>query len=125
LSPEPLKEYELVRELQEPTDRLLFCIAEALRRGYTAAKIVELTRVDAFFIDRIHRLVRMEDEIRTFGLDDDRLLRAKRLGFSDEDLGRRTGASDLLIRERRRALGIEPGFNMVDTCAGEFEAATP
>ncbi len=125
LSPEPLKEYELVRELQEPTDRLLFCIAEALRRGYTVAKIVELTHVDGFFIDRIQALVRMEDEIRTNGLDDDRLLKAKRLGFSDEDLGRRTGTPGLLIRERRQALGIEPGFNMVDTCAGEFEAATP
>ena len=29
------------------------------------------------------------------------------------------------MRERRKALGVEAVYNLVDTCAAEFEAYTP
>jgi carbamoyl-phosphate synthase large subunit len=49
----------------------------------------------------------------------------KRLGFSDRQLGSLRGETEKELRERRHALGVRPTFHMVDTCAGEFPAATP
>jgi carbamoyl-phosphate synthase large subunit len=54
-----------------------------------------------------------------------RLRRLKQLGFSDARLGFLSGLSADEVRGMRRRLGILPTFKLVDTCAGEFEAATP
>jgi carbamoyl-phosphate synthase large subunit len=51
--------------------------------------------------------------------------RMKRNGFSDAQLGRLRGESEAEVRERRWEWGIRPAYNVVDTCAGEFPAATP
>ena len=53
------------------------------------------------------------------------LWRAKRHGFSDPQLAAAVGATEGEVRTRRRALGVEPVYRSVDTCAGEFEASTP
>jgi carbamoyl-phosphate synthase large subunit len=50
---------------------------------------------------------------------------AKRWGFSDAQIGALTGSDELEVRKRRAALGIEPVYKLVDTCAAEFEAYTP
>jgi carbamoyl-phosphate synthase large subunit len=50
---------------------------------------------------------------------------AKRAAFSDHDIAVLTGASEKAVRRRRHALGLRPGFAMVDTCAAEFAAETP
>jgi carbamoyl-phosphate synthase large subunit len=55
-----------------------------------------------------------------------RLLReAKRMGFADRTIAELSGASERAIRDLRKRLGIVPVYKMVDTCAAEFEAATP
>ena len=51
--------------------------------------------------------------------------RMKRLGFSDKQLGRLRGESETQVRTLRYKLGVRPTYHMVDTCAGEFPAATP
>ncbi|MBR2189280.1 MAG: carbamoyl-phosphate synthase large subunit [Eubacterium sp.] len=53
------------------------------------------------------------------------LLRAKQLGFPDAVIGRLAGMEEQQIRRIRRHAGIEAAFNMVDTCAAEFDAETP
>src|SRR4029077_13512035 len=53
------------------------------------------------------------------------LLAAKRVGISDARLGALTGASEAAVRRHRDALGVQPVFKTVDTCAGEFPARTP
>jgi len=58
-------------------------------------------------------------------VDRTELLRMKRWGFSDVQLARLRGETEDAVRERRWAMGIHPVYNMVDTCAGEFPAATP
>lgn len=125
LDREPLIEYELIRELQEPTDRLLFCIAEAIRRGYTVNKVAQLTMIDPFFIAKIAHLVSLEHHMATTGVSVDILRRAKKLGFSDRFIASITGTTPDAIRTYRYKEGIRPGFSMVDTCAGEFKAITP
>ncbi|UCF70890.1 MAG: carbamoyl-phosphate synthase large subunit [candidate division WOR-3 bacterium] len=123
--PEPVKEHELIRQLEEPTDRLLFCIAEALRRGYTVKKISQLSSIDPFFITKIAKVIGVEKRIHKEKLNADLLYEAKRIGFADEEIARLVNKPVEEIRSYRESCGIVPHFNMVDTCAGEFEAITP
>src|SRR5690606_15079647 len=58
-------------------------------------------------------------------MDADTLRRAKRTGFTDEQIGSMVGRSREEIADLRRSLKIIPTFKMVDTCAAEFEATTP
>ncbi len=59
------------------------------------------------------------------GVMREQLRRMKRLGFSDSQLARLRGVTEKAVRELRWALDVRPTYQMVDTCAGEFPAATP
>ncbi|HOT62080.1 MAG TPA: carbamoyl-phosphate synthase large subunit, partial [Treponemataceae bacterium] len=62
----------------------------------------------------------------SFGEKDyDTLLAAKVAGFPDREIARLLGAPEREVKYLRGRLGIKPAFNMVDTCAAEFEALTP
>lgn len=73
----------------------------------------------------MRNIVSMEARLRTDGLTEANLLQAKKWGFTDRTIGRLTGKEEFAIREERKTLGILPTHKMVDTCAAEFEAATP
>src|SRR6266498_4608695 len=64
LEPEPWSEEDLIRELREPTDKRIYAVAEALRRGYPVGKIAALTAWNPFFIQKIANLVEMEGKLR-------------------------------------------------------------
>ena len=53
------------------------------------------------------------------------LAKAKSLGFSDRQIAHLTGTSEGQVRALRHELGLAPSYRLVDTCAAEFEAATP
>ena len=53
-------------------------------------------------------------------MDKDKIRKAKQMGFLDRQIG-----DEDAIREERKKEGILPTYKMVDTCAGEFDAATP
>jgi len=125
LEPDNWKEYELIREIQEPTDRFIFAVAEALRRGYTKKKISELSYVDEFFIAKIENIVKMEKMIKKQGLSVQLINQAKKMGFSDMYISKISGIPVDEITAKRFENNITPAFNIVDTCAGEFEAYTP
>ncbi len=124
-APEPIIEYELIKELQQPTDRLLFCMAEALRRGYSLGKVAELTKIDRFFIQKISKIISLEKELTKDPLNKSLLKKAKVLGYSDQTIAQLCGQTADHVREMRNSYDLRPGFNMVDTCAGEFKAITP
>jgi carbamoyl-phosphate synthase large subunit len=52
-------------------------------------------------------------------------LRAKRLGFPDTTVGTLADLLPEQVRQHRQDWGLRPVYKMVDTCAAEFEAATP
>jgi len=58
-------------------------------------------------------------------MDKDLLAKAKSLGFSDPQIAHLTQRTEDEVRAERKALGLVPGFRLVDTCAAEFEAYTP
>ncbi|MCJ7489144.1 MAG: carbamoyl-phosphate synthase large subunit, partial [Thermoplasmata archaeon] len=116
---------ELLRLLGTPTDVRLFAIAEALRRGLGHDLVCGLTGWDPFFTEKIERIVRVEEKLVKEGLGEESLRLAKRFGFGDDYLAHLTGTDEETIADLRREHGIIATFKMVDTCAAEFEAATP
>ncbi|MGC9393927.1 MAG: carbamoyl-phosphate synthase large subunit [Anaerolineae bacterium] len=114
--------------LASPTPERLSYVFAALRSGYTVDDIHELTRIDRWFLTEMAQFVALEAEMRRLSwdaLDRDTLLQAKLWGFSDVELGELWDRSGEEVRLRRAALDVRPVFKMVDTCAAEFEAATP
>lgn len=116
---------EIREELYKVDDRRLFVIAEAIRRGITYEEIKQITKIDLWFIDKIAILVEMEQELAGKPLTVELLERAKRLGYPDRVISELTGESADEIKEMRKQNGIVAAYKMVDTCAAEFDAATP
>ncbi|AKB46456.1 Carbamoyl-phosphate synthase large chain [Methanosarcina sp. Kolksee] len=111
--------------LKTPTSERLFVIFDALERGMSVKEIAELSSINPFFISKIKRIVDMEKRIRAEELTPDLLREAKRMGFPDTRLAELTDRTRQEISDLRHTAGILATFKMVDTCAAEFEAATP
>lgn len=116
---------ELIERLKIVDDQRIFVIAEAIRKGIDYDTIHDITKVDVWFIDKIAILVEMEQKLRTSELTVDLLKEAKRIEFPDNVIAQLTGKTTEEIRNMRYDNGIVAAFKMVDTCAAEFEAATP
>ncbi len=116
---------EEVRSLLEnPTDERIFAIYQALKRGMSAEEIAKITGIEPYFLFRIENIIAMEAEIGA-ELNFETLRKAKRTGFTDEQIASIVGKSREEITDMRIKLGIIPTYKMVDTCAAEFEAKTP
>ena len=109
----------------EPTDLRLWAVMAALRRGIAPQKINEKTHIDMWFLDKMVNIVNMEKRLLSQPLTPDFLREAKRMGFSDEMIGTLADRLTEQIREQRQEWKIRPVYKMVDTCAAEFDAATP
>ncbi|HEX5726042.1 MAG TPA: carbamoyl-phosphate synthase large subunit [Longimicrobiaceae bacterium] len=112
--------------LRRPSPERVFHVKRALLAGFSIEEVAELTAYDPWFVAQLRQLVEAEAAYAALpeaGRDD--LLRMKRLGFADAQLARLRGEDETAVRERRWALGVHPVYNRVDTCAGEFPAATP
>jgi len=134
-----VSDVRLEEGLAVPTDERLFFIAEAFRRGMMVEEIHALSHIDPWFLHKIRRLVTMETRLRlaartiaaladTFDSNDPaaHLLRdAKRMGFTDRQIAECAGLTERDVRGVRNGLKFLPVYKTVDTCAAEFEAATP
>jgi len=109
----------------EPNDLRLWAIMAALRRGITPEAISEQTKIDRWFITKLETIVAMEGVLRSRPLAPELLRQAKRLGFSDEQIGALTGRTGEQVRQLRRQWDVQPVYKIVDTCAAEFDATTP
>jgi len=125
---------KLMLRLKEPNASRIFYIKYALQKGMGADEIVNITKIDPWFIDNIKQIVKLENqmtEVRTqkpdvvCHLPSGLLLKAKQYGFSDIQIADLTGSDELSVRELRKKQGIKAIFKLVDTCAAEFEAYTP
>ncbi len=118
---------ELAGLVAEPTPDRVFWLAEALRRGWEPGRVAALSGVDPWFVSRIADIVAAEARIASLGLaglDAPLMLAAKQMGFSDVQIGALTGHAEDTVRALRQILGVVPCVKTVDTCAGEFAAAT-
>ena len=122
--------------LREPTDKRIFIISKAMHKGYTIDQIHELTKIDKWFLQKLQHIVDIDQELHgKLGdkLTPELLLKAKIYGFTDFQIARATGLEDevknmhkaaMIIRQRRKQLGIEPVVKQIDTLAAEYPAHT-
>ncbi|WP_193104415.1 carbamoyl-phosphate synthase large subunit [Brachybacterium sp. FME24] len=125
---------ELMDAVRTPTDtrlvtisRILWAAAEGIvDPTETLDRLVEATWIDRWFLDQMLLVAELAAEIRTTEVLDAQLLRlAKRHGLSDDQIGLLRGQHGDVVKGVREALGINPVFKTVDTCAAEFASRTP
>ncbi len=120
-----LDDDELEDMLHKVDDRRIWVVAEALRRGVSYDHIHEITMIDKWFIDKLAIIVEMEEALKKGPLTPELLKQAKRIEFPDTVIERLTGMPQAEIKQMRYDNNIVAAYKMVDTCAAEFEAATP
>ncbi|MEW6142032.1 MAG: carbamoyl-phosphate synthase large subunit [Chloroflexota bacterium] len=108
-----------------PHDMRLWAVMAALRRGNTPEELSVRTGIDPWFTCKFLNIVQMERRLLKEPLSRDMLWEAKRLGFSDSVIGTLADRLPEQVRELRKTWRIIPVYKMVDTCAAEFDAATP
>jgi carbamoyl-phosphate synthase large subunit len=125
--------------LRRATAERPFQLKRALERGLPIGEIYQITGIDPWFLTQFAQLVDAErawaGEVAggagaepnggLGGVDAALMRRMKRMGFSDSQLARLRGVTEREVRDLRWQLGVRPTYQMVDTCAGEFPAATP
>lgn len=120
---------DLDTALAEPTDRRWLAVGQALlHENYTVDRVHDLTKIDKWFLYKLQNIVEMQKELEEvgslFGLNRDIISRAKKLGFSDKQIGLAVGSTELEVRARRKNFGIVPFVKKIDTLAAEFPAST-
>ncbi|MBK9169309.1 MAG: carbamoyl-phosphate synthase large subunit [Bryobacterales bacterium] len=115
-------------KLITPTPDRLNYIRFAFQQGHTVESVHEMTWIDPWFLRQMKEVIDFEAALSEETLEAasaDTLRKAKRFGLSDSKLARIWSTNELLVRQRRKELGVEPVFSRVDTCAAEFESHTP
>ncbi|MDD3861657.1 MAG: carbamoyl-phosphate synthase large subunit, partial [Candidatus Gracilibacteria bacterium] len=111
-------------DIKHPTPKRILVIAEALRQGWTVEKISKISGIDKWFLDKLKNIVEMEKELKKSPLTKERLLQAKKYGFSDKQIGIYKGVEAREIRDIRKKFGIFPAVKQIDTMAAEYPAST-
>ncbi len=106
----------------------LWLVGEAFRAGFSVRDLFSSSKIDPWFLGEIEEIIQAEEALKGRKIADlpaDELRELKSMGFSDRRLAALTGCTELMVRTRRKQLGVLPSFRKVDTCAAEFVANTP
>ena len=117
--PEATRE-QIERKLIVPNAERIFWLKVAFEQGWTIEEIFDATQIDPWFLENMRTIVEEGNDLANLDLR-----RAKKLGFSDVQIAHARGISQVDVRAERKEKGIIPTYRLVDTCAAEFEAATP
>ena len=110
-SADELKEY-----ISEFKDDNIFAIAQLMRMGTSVAELHDITKITAYFLEAIEKIVKMEKEVENNKGDIETLKAAKKMGFSDKYIAKLWGMSEIDVFEIRKEKNIFPVYKMVDTC---------
>lgn len=122
---EAFSDDEMLSYIKDGTDDRIYAIAELLRRKTDIGMICNATKIDMLFLEKIKNIVKTENKLREHIGDTDTLYAAKKLGFSDEFIGKLWGMTGEEIYKIREKRGMFPVYKMIDTCASEFESYIP
>ncbi|MDB4555643.1 carbamoyl-phosphate synthase large subunit [Akkermansiaceae bacterium] len=117
--PEASRE-QVERKLHVPNAERIFWLKVAFEQGWTIEEIFDATQIDPWFLENMRIIVEKGKDLSNLDLRT-----AKKLGFSDVQIAHARGISQDEVRAARKEKGIIPTYRLVDTCAAEFEAATP
>ena len=139
-------------ELVTARENRVFYIKAAFSLGWDIERVFRLTNIDPWFLDQLYEIfqeeLRFAAEYPKTGLTVENIRKMKEFGFADRQIGYIANKDELdelhskgatfqkkyslklkekenIVRRFRMENGITPGFRLVDTCAGEFEAYTP
>ena len=127
---------DIDKALKEPTDKRIFVIESAFRKGYSVDKVHELTKIDKWFLEKLYNLIVTAKELESYNALEDvplPLIRlAKEQGFSDFQIARAvlksemgdTEAANRKVRAIRKKNGILPVVKQIDTLGAEYPAMT-
>ncbi|MDO4633067.1 MAG: carbamoyl-phosphate synthase large subunit [Eubacteriales bacterium] len=107
------------------TDDRIYGLAELIRRRVLLSEIAQTTGIDLFFLQKIAKITQMEERLKAQKGDPGVLYEAKRIGFSDREIGKLWDHTAREIFELRKEKGMFPVYKMIDTCASEFESYIP
>ena len=132
-----LKIGDIDADLREPTDKRIFVISKAMHMAeYDIDKIHELTKIDKWFLQKLQHIIDIDERLKKQNIntiDADLLREAKVYGFTDFQIARALKLEGeygnmhkalLLVRNRRKQLGILPVVKQIDTLAAEYPAQT-
>lgn len=132
---------DIDKALHEPTDKRIFVISKAFRQGYTIDQIHDLTKIDKWFLQKLHNIIQTANELEAFPpvaenrkcdlpIGHDLMQKAKQQGFSDFQIARALWKDKMeekhmdWVRRYRKSLGIVPVVKQIDTLAAEYPAQT-
>lgn len=113
------------QKLCEPNSRRIFQLFQAYREGHSVEQLFKWTQITPWFLEQIHQMVEVEKSLQTDEMSKELMLKAKRYGYSDAAIAWCQKRTTQSIKKQRRDWQIEPSYNQVDTCAGEFASTTP
>ena len=115
---------QLLESIKTPTDERLYAIAELFRRNVDMMQIYAATKIDAFFLDKIHHIISVEEKLKE-NPSESNIIKAKKLGFSDRYLAKILNLNELEMFKWRKERNLFPVYKMIDTCAAEFGEDVP
>lgn len=130
-----LKVDDLDDALKNPTDKRIFCIEQAFKKGYSIKQIHDLTKIDNWFLQKLEYIFKCSKELEKFddiqSLPLDLLRSSKKMGFSDYQIAKIVCKEPSLVdrvaadvRRIRKENGIVPCVKQIDTLAAEYPAQT-
>lgn len=138
---------QIKEELKALSADRIYLLRSAMDRGISLDEIFEITKINRWFLNNLKDIVdfekKLSDEkiitkaiiLSTNEINDKNFAEAvkdivaffreaKEMGFSDAQLAKISGVSEVEIRDVRKKLGISPVYKSVDTCAGEFDSTS-
>ena len=117
-------ENDLQNSLRNPTAERILKVKKAMESGKTNSYINNITNIDLWFIEKLRNIFNFQNQFlknkELNSLDRDLMLRAKQMGFSDQQIAKLTDSNFFEVRKYRKNLNIFPIYKTVDTCSGEF-----
>ncbi|MFT5036589.1 MAG: carbamoyl-phosphate synthase large subunit [Candidatus Azotimanducaceae bacterium] len=116
---------DLKMSLREPTHKRMFAIARAFEDGMSVADVHNLTKIDNWFLEKLHHIYVVKEKIRKAkSLTSALLLEAKQTGFSDKRIAELKNTTEEKVYAQRAKLKLMPATKQIDTLAAEFPAKT-
>ena len=119
---------EILHSLENASWNRLFHIYDAIKLGIPFKTIVEKTKIDIWFLKQIEDLIKLEDRIEKFhieNLPEDLFFEAKQKGYADRQIAHLLRCLESEVHTKRSSIGLNRVYKLVDTCAAEFAAQTP
>lgn len=115
----------LKKALSEPTHKRMFAIARAFEEGMGVEDIYKLTKIDRWFLEKLHHIYVVKEKVRNAkSLTPALLEEAKQTGFSDKRIAELTSQTENKVFAARKKAKLMPAIKQIDTLAAEFPAKT-